>query len=66
MHATISAHADELYRRGRVDQVRIQYGGSVKARQVDELIGPARHRTGRWWAAHRLKADSFLRIVQFR
>jgi triosephosphate isomerase len=45
--------------------VRIQYGGSVKPDNVDELMAQE-DIDGALVGGASLKADSFLRIVQFR
>ncbi len=47
------------------DQIRIQYGGSVKPDNVDELMAQP-DIDGALVGGASLKADSFLRIVGFR
>jgi triosephosphate isomerase len=65
MHATIRHTIAELYDQGVADQLRIQYGGSVKPDNVDELMSQP-DIDGALVGGASLKADSFLRIVQFR
>ena len=65
MHATIRRTIAELYDQGVADQLRIQYGGSVKPDNVDELMSQP-DIDGALVGGASLKADSFLRIVQFR
>jgi triosephosphate isomerase len=65
MHATIRRTLTDLYDAEASDQVRIQYGGSVKPENVDELMAQP-DIDGALVGGASLKADSFLRIVQFR
>ncbi len=65
MHATIRATLAELYGAEAVDRIRIQYGGSVKPDNVDELMAQP-DIDGALVGGAALKADSFLRIIQFR
>jgi len=65
MHATIRRTLAELYGRAAADQIRIQYGGSVKPDNVDELMSQP-DIDGALVGGAALKADSFLRIIQFR
>lgn len=65
MHATIRATLGELYTPELADQVRIQYGGSVKPDNVDELMAQP-DIDGALVGGASLKADSFLRIVHYR
>jgi triosephosphate isomerase len=65
MHATIRRTLAELYSQPAADQIRIQYGGSVKPDNVDELMSQP-DIDGALVGGASLKADSFLRIVQFR
>jgi triosephosphate isomerase len=65
MHATIRQIIAELYDQTSADQLRIQYGGSVKPDNVDELMSQP-DIDGALVGGASLKADSFLRIVQFR
>ncbi|MEN9936979.1 MAG: hypothetical protein RLZZ387_3558 [Chloroflexota bacterium] len=65
MHAAIRGALTELYGAETAGGVRIQYGGSVKPDNVDELMGQA-DIDGALVGGASLKADSFLRIVQFR
>lgn len=65
MHATIRRTLAELYDAEASEQVRIQYGGSVKPDNVDELMAQP-DIDGALVGGASLKADSFLRIVQFR
>jgi triosephosphate isomerase (TIM) len=65
MHATIRRTIAELYDQTVADQLRIQYGGSVKPDNVDELMSQP-DIDGALVGGASLKADSFLRIVQFR
>jgi triosephosphate isomerase (TIM) len=65
MHATIRQTLAELLGAAAADATRIQYGGSVKPDNVDELMAQA-DIDGALVGGASLKADSFLRIVQFR
>lgn len=65
MHATIRRTLGELLGAGAAAATRIQYGGSVKPDNVDELMAQA-DIDGALVGGASLKADSFLRIVQFR
>lgn len=65
MHATIRRTLAGLYDQAVADQLRIQYGGSVKPDNVDELMSQP-DIDGALVGGASLKADSFLRIVQFR
>jgi len=65
MHATIRRTLAELYGAAAADQIRIQYGGSVKPDNVDELMSQP-DIDGALVGGAALKADSFLRIIQFR
>lgn len=65
MHATIRATLTELYGDEVAQSVRIQYGGSVKPDNVDELMAQP-DIDGALVGGASLKADSFLRIVHFQ
>jgi triosephosphate isomerase (TIM) len=65
MHATIRGTLAELYDSSAADAIRIQYGGSVKPDNVDELMAQP-DIDGALVGGASLKADSFLRIVRFR
>lgn len=65
MHATIRKVLTDLYGVAAASTVRIQYGGSVKPDNVDELMAQE-DIDGALVGGASLKADSFLRIVQFR
>jgi triosephosphate isomerase len=65
MHAAIRGALGELFGAETAGGVRIQYGGSVKPDNVDELMGQP-DIDGALVGGASLKADSFLRIVQFR
>jgi triosephosphate isomerase len=65
MHATIRSTLAELYGQAAADQIRIQYGGSVKPDNVDELMAQP-DIDGALVGGASLKAESFLRIVGFR
>ena len=65
MHATIRRTLVDLYDQAVADQIRIQYGGSIKPDNVDELMAQP-DIDGALVGGASLKADSFLRIVQFR
>jgi triosephosphate isomerase (TIM) len=65
MHATIRRTLAELYTPAAADQIRIQYGGSVKPDNVDELMTQP-DIDGALVGGASLKAESFLRIVQFQ
>jgi len=64
MHATIRATLAALYTPDLAQGVRIQYGGSVKPDNVDELMAQP-DIDGALVGGASLKADSFLRIVHF-
>ncbi|HEU5089585.1 MAG TPA: triose-phosphate isomerase, partial [Roseiflexaceae bacterium] len=65
MHAAIRRTLAELYGADAAARVRIQYGGSVKPDNVDELMA-CEDIDGALVGGASLKADSFLRIVQFQ
>ncbi|MEI6776964.1 MAG: triose-phosphate isomerase [Chloroflexales bacterium] len=65
MHAAIRATLVELYGDDAAQTVRIQYGGSVKPDNVDELMSQP-DIDGALVGGASLKADSFLRIIHFR
>jgi triosephosphate isomerase len=65
MHATVRHTIAELYDQASADRLRIQYGGSVKPDNVDELMSQP-DIDGALVGGASLKADSFLRIIQFR
>ncbi|HEU5103640.1 MAG TPA: triose-phosphate isomerase [Roseiflexaceae bacterium] len=65
MHATIRGTLAELYGKAAANQIRIQYGGSVKPDNVDELMSQP-DIDGALVGGASLKADSFLRIIRFR
>ena len=65
MHAAIRRTLAELYDADAAAGVRIQYGGSVKPDNVDELMA-CEDIDGALVGGASLKADSFLRIVQFQ
>jgi triosephosphate isomerase len=65
MHAAIRATLAELYGDDAAQTVRIQYGGSVKPDNVDELMSQP-DIDGALVGGASLKADSFLRIIHFQ
>src|SRR5262245_50874671 len=65
MHTTIRRTLAEIYSQAAADGVRIQYGGSVKPDNVDELMAQP-DIDGALVGGASLKAESFLRIVKFR
>jgi triosephosphate isomerase len=65
MHATVRGTLAELYGGEIAGQVRIQYGGSVKPDNVDELMAQP-DIDGALVGGASLTAESFLRIVGFR
>lgn len=65
IHATIRATLTDLYGSEIAQTVRIQYGGSVKPDNVDELMAQP-DIDGALVGGASLKADSFLRIVKFQ
>jgi triosephosphate isomerase (TIM) len=65
MHATIRRTLAELYGAELAERIRIQYGGSVKPDNVDELMAQL-DIDGALVGGASLTADSFLRIVGFR
>ena len=64
MHATVRRTLAELFGAIVADGVRIQYGGSVKPDNADELLGQA-DIDGALVGGAALNAESFLRIVGF-
>lgn len=65
MHAAIRQTLAELLGASAADAIRLQYGGSVKPDNVDELMAKP-DIDGALVGGAALKADSFLRIIQFR
>lgn len=65
MHAAIRRTLTELYGGAVAEAVRIQYGGSVKPNNVDELMAQP-DIDGALVGGASLKAADFLRIVQFQ
>src|SRR5262245_27109573 len=65
MHATIRRTLADLYSVEAAGQIRIQYGGSVKPDNVDELMAQP-DIDGALVGGASLTADSFLRIVHFQ
>jgi len=65
MHATIRRTLAKIYSQAAADGIRIQYGGSVKPDNVDELMAQP-DIDGALVGGASLKAESFLRIVKFR
>jgi triosephosphate isomerase len=65
MHAAIRACVAELYDDATAQGLRIQYGGSVKANNVDELMAQP-DIDGALVGGASLTVDSFLRIVHFQ
>lgn len=65
MHAAIRTTLQELYGATVADAVRIQYGGSVKPENIDELMAQP-DIDGALVGGASLKADSFLRIIHFK
>jgi len=65
MHATIRRTLAEVYSQEAAEEIRIQYGGSVKPDNVDELMSQP-DIDGALVGGASLKADSFLRIIQYR
>jgi triosephosphate isomerase len=65
MHAFIRGRLSEQFGQAVADAVRIQYGGSVKPDNVDELMA-CPDIDGALVGGASLKADSFLRIVHFQ
>lgn len=65
MHAAIRQTLAELFDATTANGIRIQYGGSVKPDNVDELMAQP-DIDGALVGGASLKADSFLRIIQFR
>jgi triosephosphate isomerase len=65
MHATIRRTLAELYGAEVAERIRIQYGGSVKPDNVDELMAQP-DIDGALVGGASLTAESFLRIVGFR
>jgi triosephosphate isomerase len=65
MHAAIRKTLTNLYNEATASGVRIQYGGSVKPNNVDELMAQP-DIDGALVGGASLKAEDFLRIVQFQ
>jgi len=65
MHLAIRTTLTELYGDALAQSVRIQYGGSVKPDNVDELMAQP-DIDGALVGGASLKADSFLRVVHFQ
>ncbi|NTU85628.1 MAG: triosephosphate isomerase, partial [Chloroflexales bacterium] len=65
MHAFIRGQLRAQFGPDVADAVRIQYGGSVKPDNVDELMSQP-DIDGALVGGAALKADSFLRIVHFQ
>jgi len=65
MHATIRATLVELYDMSHADQLRIQYGGSVKPENIDGLMAQP-DIDGALVGGASLTAHSFLRLVHFQ
>jgi triosephosphate isomerase len=65
IHATIRQTLVELLGSDAAASIRIQYGGSVKPDNVDELMAQP-DIDGALVGGAALKADSFLRIIHFR
>jgi triosephosphate isomerase len=63
--AAIRAKVAELYSQELADQVRIQYGGSVKAGNVAEIMAQA-DIDGALVGGASLDADEFVKVVRFR
>jgi triosephosphate isomerase (TIM) len=65
MHAAIRRVVREQYSEETAQSLRIQYGGSVKPDNVDDLMAQP-DLDGALVGGASLKAENFLRIVQFR
>jgi triosephosphate isomerase len=65
MHAAIRRTLTELYDNETSQSVRIQYGGSVKPDNIDELMAQT-DIDGALVGGASLKANDFLRIVRYR
>lgn len=65
IHAVIRKVLADLYDADTAEAVRIQYGGSVKESNVDELMGMP-NIDGALVGGASLKADSFARIAKFQ
>jgi triosephosphate isomerase len=65
MHAAIRTTLAELFGAPAADTIRIQYGGSVKPENIDELMAQP-DIDGALVGGASLKAESFLRIVYFQ
>jgi triosephosphate isomerase len=65
MHLAIRNTLNDMYGAAIADQIRIQYGGSVKPDNVDELMAQP-DIDGALVGGASLKVDSFVRIVQFQ
>ncbi|MCK4907013.1 MAG: triose-phosphate isomerase [Spirochaetes bacterium] len=65
MHAFIRKTLADIYDEAAAEKMRIQYGGSVKDSNVDELMA-RENIDGALVGGASLKADSFARIVKFK
>jgi triosephosphate isomerase len=65
MHKAIRQTLASLFDQATADGVRIQYGGSVKPDNIDEIMAQA-DIDGALVGGASLKADNFLRIVHFQ
>jgi len=63
VHAMIRALLAEMYDSGVAEQVRIQYGGSVKADNAAELMGQ-KDIDGALVGGASLKAEDFIAIIR--
>jgi len=63
--ATIRATIAELYGQDKADQVRIQYGGSVKPDNISEFMNQPEI-DGALVGGASLSADDFIKIVQYK
>ncbi len=64
-HVFIRSHMEKMYGKNFADALRILYGGSVKATNVDELMAQP-DIDGALVGGESLKADKFTRVIHFQ
>jgi triosephosphate isomerase len=64
-HVFVRKQMERIYGRDYAEAVRILYGGSVKADNIDELMSQG-DIDGALVGGESLKADKFLRVIHFQ
>ena len=64
-HVFVRRQMERVYNKAYADAVRVLYGGSVKADNVDELMSQP-DIDGALVGGESLKADKFLRVIHFQ